>query len=76
MFVVEKTVWTDGEINYNISVQDSRYDHGYNTAWGRIKRACKSLLGKPVYFSDVFIDNEDRYKKLLADMQNLLEERG
>ena len=45
MLVIEKTVWEDGDINYNISVQDSRYDHNYNTLWGRIKRAAKVLFG-------------------------------
>jgi hypothetical protein len=76
MFVIEKTIWDDGDINYNITIQDSRYDHNYNTVWGRIKRATKVLLGKPVYYNDVHMENEDRYKKLLVDMQNLLGERG
>lgn len=31
MFVIEKTIWEDGSIDYDISIQDSRYDHGYNT---------------------------------------------
>lgn len=31
MFVIEKTMWEDGDIDYDISIQDSRYDHGYNT---------------------------------------------
>ena len=72
MFVVEKTQWTDGELSYNISIQDSRYDHNYNTIWGRLKRACKALFGKPVYFSDVHLEGEAQYKKLVADMTNLL----
>ena len=36
MLVVDKTVWENGEIDYNITVQDSRYDHNYTTLWGRI----------------------------------------
>jgi len=71
MFVVEKTVWEDGDINYNITIQDSRYDHNYNTAWGRIKRAAKILFGKPIYYSDVYLDNEDVFKKLVKDMDEL-----
>ena len=51
MFVIEKTLWADGDINYNITIQDSRYDHNYNTIWGRIKRAAKILFGKPIYTS-------------------------
>ena len=73
MFVVEKTKWEDGDVSYNITVQDSRYDRNYNTLWGRLKRACKALFGKPVYFSDVHMESEDTFKKLIKDMENLLE---
>jgi hypothetical protein len=72
MFVVEKTKWADGDISYSITIQDSRYDHNYNTLWGRMKRAVKALFGKPVYFSDVHLEGEERYKKLVADMTDLL----
>lgn len=59
MFVIEKTVWEDGDINYDISIQDSRYDHNYNTIWGRIKRATKILFGKPIYYSDVHLEGTE-----------------
>ena len=71
MFVVEKTLWEDGDINYNITIQDSRYDHNYNTIWGRIKRATKILFGKPVYYSDVHIEGEDMFRELVKDMDSL-----
>jgi len=71
MFVVEKTMWEDGNINYNISIQDSRYDHNYNTLWGRIKRAARILIGKPIYYSDVYLDGEETFKKLVKDMDGL-----
>ena len=73
MFVIEKTKWEDGDTNYNISVQDSRYDHNCNTVWGRIKRACKALFGKPVYFSDVHIEDEGKFRSLVNEMSELLE---
>ena len=73
MFVVEKTKWEDGDINYNITIQDSRYDHNCNTLWGRIKRACKVLFGKPIYYNDIHMENEDIFKKLVEDMKRLLE---
>ena len=74
MFVVEKTMWEDGDINYNITIQDSRYDHNYNTIRGRIKRAAKILIGKPIYYSDVHLDGEERFHKLLKDMNELANE--
>jgi hypothetical protein len=36
MLVVDKEEWEDGEVDYNISMQDSRYDHNYTTLSGRI----------------------------------------
>jgi len=71
MFVVEKTEWEDGDIDYDISIQDARYDHNYNTIWGRIKRACKILFGKPIYYNDVYISDEKIFKKLISDMDAL-----
>jgi len=72
MFVIDKTIWDDGDISYNISVQDSRYDHKYNTVWGRLKRAGKVLFGKSIYYNDVYIEGEERYKKLVSDMAELI----
>ena len=71
MFVIEKTVWEDGDINYDISIQDSRYDHNYNTIWGRIKRAIKILFGKPIYYNDVHLEGTETFQKLVDDMVGL-----
>lgn len=80
MFVIEKTVWEDGSIDYDISIQDSRYDHNYNTLWGRIKRAIKILLGKSIYYNDVYLNGEETFEQLINDMKHLKElkfsERG
>ena len=69
--VVEKTEWTDGEINYDISIQDSRYDHNHTTIRGRIKTAAKILFGKPVYYSDVYIDKPETFNKFVEDISVL-----
>lgn len=72
MFVVERTEWEDGDISYNISIQDSRYDHNYNTLWGRMKRAAAALFGKPIYFNDVHIEDREKFKKLVDNMSGLM----
>ena len=71
MLVIEKTIWEDGDINYNITIQDSRYDHNYNTLWGRMKRAAKTLFGKPIYYNDVYLDCEETFQQLAEDINNL-----
>ena len=69
--VVEKIEWEDGEINFDISIQDSRYDHNYTTLWGRMKTAAKILFGKPVYYSDVCIDKPETFNKFVEDIGRL-----
>jgi hypothetical protein len=71
MFVVDKSEWGDGEINYNITVQDSRYDHDYNTLWGRLKSAITILFGKPIYYSDVFITEPEKFKEFVKQLNEL-----
>ena len=71
MFVVEKSEWENGEVNFNITVQDSRYDHNYTTLWGRIKSAMKILFGEPVYYSDVYINEPEKFKKFVEQLNTL-----
>lgn len=71
MFVAEKTVWEDGDISYNLTIQDSRYDHNYTTFWGRLKSALTILFGKKVYYSDVYIGKPEVYKNLVDRMKEL-----
>ena len=69
--VVEKTEWEDGDIDFDISIQDSRYDHNYTTFWGRLQTAGKILFGKPVYYSDVCIDKPETFSKFVEDISKL-----
>ena len=71
MFVVDRTIWNDGEISYNITVQDSRYNHNNTTIWGRLKSAFKILFGKPVYYSDVYIDNPEKFAEFVGQLNDL-----
>ena len=69
--MIEKTIWEDGDINYNISIQDSRYDHNYNTLWGRLTRAAKTLFGKPIYYNDVYLEGEETFQQLAEEINDL-----
>ncbi len=68
MLVVDKSMWYDGEINYNITVQDSRYDHNHTTLWGRIKSASKILFGKHIYYSDVYINKPEKFREFVGKL--------
>lgn len=75
MLVVEKTVWDDGDISYNLSSQDSRFDHNNQSLKNRIKNAFKILFGKPVYYSDIHIDKDSKGKleKFVSELNRMLE---
>ena len=67
-----RTDWEDGDTDYNISVLDSRYDHNINGIWNRLRRAFGVLVSKPVYFNDVFL-NQDKFDQLVDSLQELRE---
>ena len=74
MFVIDKTVYADGDTDYSIQVQDSRYDHNHNTVWGRIKIALKILFGKPVYYSDVYIGEPEKFINFVSELSKLIDD--
>jgi hypothetical protein len=74
MLVCDKTVYDDGDIYFDISMQDSRYDHNFNSIWGRIKRAAKVLFGKPIYYNDVFIEEPQKFIGFVHELNKLIED--
>lgn len=68
MLVVEKH--EDG--CYNVSIMDSRYDHDAKGVLARIKNAMKILIGKPVYYNDLFIEDKSEFEGLLKELKELL----
>lgn len=64
----------NGEIDYNISIQDSNLYSEYNTFLGRIKRAAKILFGKPIYYNDVWITDKNKIKELSEKLNNMLKD--
>lgn len=66
--VFEKSVWGDGSVSYDVSVEDSYYDSCPNSLPWRLRRALGILFGKPVPFNDVCIDREDRFASMLAKL--------
>lgn len=62
--------WDDGDVDYDISVLDSRYDHNVNGLFGRLRRAFGVLVGKPVYYNDVMMSPE-RFGELVDRLQEM-----
>lgn len=47
---------------------------GYTGIWGRIKRAWKALIGKPIYYTEVYVLDANRAKGFLRKCINILTE--
>lgn len=74
--VFQKWMWPDGDTYYNVSVEDSRYDHRANGVLNRIRNAAKVLFGKSICYNDVSIDGEEHFEQLLRRLHRLREWDG
>lgn len=77
MLVVDKYLfdYDGGTICYNLSMVDSRYSN-VNGLSGRIKRAWTALFGRPIYYNDIFIENELDIVKFNNDLTYLINNGG
>jgi hypothetical protein len=67
---VSRHDWGDGDVNYNLAVLDSRYDHEANGLLNRVRRAVMALFGRRVCFNDVYM-TEAAFDDLLSRMADL-----
>lgn len=74
-FVIEKERWKeDGDITYNISIQDSRLDRNVNSIRNRIKNAFKVLFGKAIHHNDIFIQNPKEFEDFVSKLNDLVKD--
>lgn len=66
--VIEK--WDENDFVF--SIQDSRAFENKSGLLGRLKNAIKILFGKPVYYTEIWINNSDKFKNLVDGLQKLL----
>lgn len=68
-----RTDWGDGEIGYDACILDSYYDHKATGVMARIRRALMALVGKPLYYNDVSM-TEEEFDVLIAQLEALRKE--
>jgi hypothetical protein len=78
MLVVDKYRYVNSqdnsvEIDYNFSMQDSNLDGYHNTIGGRLRRAWKALMGKPIYFNDIYVEDQNKVIKFRNELTELIE---
>lgn len=60
------------DTSYGLSFEDSYIGGGYRGFFGRLKRAWKAFIDKPVVHADVFTDDEKRMQEFLKDCLSLM----
>ena len=66
--------WDNCGVDYEFTIQDSYCGGDYVGVIGRFKRAWKTFWDKPIYYTGVFCEDENRMRKFLEDCLNLMDE--
>ena len=72
--VFTKFAFDDGDVHYDISVEDAYCGGDYMGIKGRFKRAWHAFFAKPIYYTGVFSADEKRVKKFLEECLRVIEE--
>ena len=59
---------------YEISFEDSYIGGNYKGFFGRLKRAWRAFINKPVIYTGVYCEDKEKMKKFLADCISLVVE--
>ena len=62
------------DTTYDISVEDSYIGGDYKGFFGRLKRAWRAFIDKPVIYSGIYCENKEKIRKFLTESLALLEE--
>jgi hypothetical protein len=63
------------EVDYGLSFEDSWLaGNTYKGFFGRIKRAWKAFIAKPVSYTDVYCEGKDKMREFLVDCLALIDE--
>ena len=69
-----KYTFADGDVSYEINIEDSFIGGGYRGVFGRIKRAWDAFWAKPVYYSGIYTDDREKIRTFLYDCLELVDE--
>ena len=69
--VFEKYTYSDGDINYEFSIEDDYVGGDYKGFFGRIKRAWRAFWDKPVVYTGIYCEDEKKMRKFLCDCLKL-----
>jgi hypothetical protein len=62
------------DIDYEISVEDSYIGGNYKGLFGRIKRAWRAFIDKPIVYTGIYCEDKDKMRQFLGDCLNIVED--
>ena len=62
------------DINYEMSIEDSYIGENYKGFFGRIKRAWKAFWDKPVVYTGIYCEDENKMRQFLYDCLELIDD--
>lgn len=65
--------WSNGDVDYEIVVEDAYCGGGYSGFFGRIRRAWSAFWAKPISYTGVYIEGKDRIRVFLEECVQLIE---
>lgn len=74
--VFSKFEWNDGDVDYELSIEDAYCCGDYMGIKGRFKRAWKAFWAKPLCYNSVYCQDPDRMRKFLEDCLKSMEEES
>lgn len=75
--LVHRTEHTDSikeDISYEINIQDDYVGGDYKGFFGRIKRAWRAFWDKPVVYTGIYCEDENKMRQFLYDCLELMDE--
>lgn len=64
--------WQNGEVDYELAIEDAYCGGDYIGIKGRFKRAWRAFWAKPICYAEVYCEDGKRMKKFLEDCLGLM----
>lgn len=64
----------NGDIDFEINIEDSYFGGDYMGIKGRFKRAWKAFFAKPICYTGVYVENAERIQTFFKECINIIDE--
>ena len=73
--VFMKFDYDDLDTSYEFSIEDSYIGGNYKGFFGRLKRAWRTFINKPLVYTSIYTEDKEQVKQFLNDCLKAIEEK-